>query len=86
MKLQFYKVSKHFVRLAWRWNMDYHHFHKRTLFLPCSSNSSHFSCSLETGCPSLSSTYYLKARDLPPSALSLLQLVTFARPLQIPNF
>lgn len=67
MKLQFCKVSKYFARLAWRWNIGCHHFCKHPLLLPCSSDSSHFSCSLETGCPSVSSTHYLKARDLPPS-------------------
>lgn len=46
----------------------------------------HADHSLETGWPSVSSIHYLKPRDLPPTALSLLQLVTFARVLQIPIF
>lgn len=86
MKLQFYNVSEYFARLAWTWNMDYLHFCKHSLLLLCSSDSSRFSFSLETGWPSVSSTHYLKARDLSPSALSLLQLVSFAKALQIPTF
>lgn len=45
----------------------------------------HANHSLEAGWPSVFSTHYLKPRHLPPTALSLLQLVTFARVLQTPT-
>lgn len=83
MRLQVHTdVSENFAGLAWSWDMDYRDLPKHPLLLPCSNSSLYFSC-WTTPCrqdgPQRPSLHYLKPRDLPPTALPLSQLVTFAR-------